>query len=111
MTVIVIHGYSQSLAGKLSRWMLQVSPGVFVADLTLRVSTDMKELAKRGHPDGWTWIHSTSDTEQGLHIETFGNTSYSLEDFDGLPLILKRKKRSGGKSPMITEGLSPRERG
>jgi len=92
MIVIVLHGYDPGLAGKLSRWLLQVSAGVFVGNVSKRVSDGIRKIAENESPQGFTWIEP-GDSEQGLRISTFGKPTYSLEDFDGLPLISRRVRK------------------
>jgi len=97
MLVIVLKDYDPGLAGKLSRWLLQAAAGVFVGEVSKRVQEGLLKIAKGGCPKGLTWIES-GDFEQGFRVLTFGNPSYSLEDFDGLPLISRRIHRRSVKS-------------
>lgn len=92
MVVIVLHKYEPSLAGKLSRWMLQVSAGVFVGKLSAKVREKVWDLVKDEGSELNGTLCATDDSEQGFQIKQLGNAVYSIEDFDGLPLILRRKR-------------------
>lgn len=89
MTVIVLHNYPPALAGKVSRWMMQISAGVFVGQLTARGRDKVVNLLST-HTNGVDGVMCcTDDSIQGLRVTKFGNPTYSLEDFDGVALIVK----------------------
>lgn len=87
-----MHGHLPSLAGKLSRWFTQVSAGVFVGKVSARVSQEVLGFLKNEKYDSLTWIE-TSNTEQGFRVQILGEPRYMTEDFDGLPLMIRRKKK------------------
>lgn len=94
MLVIVLHKYPNTLAGTLSRWLLHVSSGVFVGKVSPRVSEKLwgilQEVEAKSSLD--VTFCSTDNSEQGFHVRQLGNPIYSLEDFDGLPLISRTVK-------------------
>lgn len=86
-----MHGHPPALAGKLSRWLTQVSAGVFVGKVSARVSEEVLGLLKSEEYDSLTWIETTN-TEQGFRVQILGDPRYTTEDFDGLPLMIRKKK-------------------
>ena len=77
MIVLILERVSPSLRGELTRWFLEPKAGVFVG------RTPASVHAKDG---GCLMIHS-SNTEQGYKIRSWGETSRSIEDFEGLFLV------------------------
>ncbi|OLR94440.1 type I-E CRISPR-associated endoribonuclease Cas2e [Actinokineospora bangkokensis] len=68
MTVIVISACPVGLRGHLTRWLLEISPGVFVGRFSSRVRTliwtRVVEMAKTGRA---IMVHH-ADNEQGLNF-------------------------------------------
>lgn len=78
MTVFIIEKVSASARGELSRWMIEIKPGVFVGKLSLTVSELLQKKILTA-----TIIRKTN-TEQGFEIKTIGQTTKKYIDFDGL---------------------------
>lgn len=91
MTVIVLVACPEGLRGHLTRWMLEISPGVFVGNITARVRaflwSQVKEHSKRGRA---ILVYSTN-TEQGLEFETWFH-DWKPTDHDGMTLITRTVK-------------------
>lgn len=69
MTVIVVAACPVGLRGHLTRWLLEISPGVFVGKVTARVRTLMwirvLDMVSTGRA---IMVHS-ADNEQGLSFQ------------------------------------------
>ena len=93
MTVIILEKVPPSLKGELSRWMVEVSPGVYVGQVSALVRDLLWEkcilYARRGR------CHQLyrTNTEQGFAIRMHGDTSRAVVDFDGLQLVALRDAR------------------
>ena len=94
MTLIIVERVTPGLLGKLTRWMLEVQAGVFVGNLTARVREKLW-LAVRGvkRAQGACVLVHSAPTEQGFSVESAGEPSRSIVDFDGL-VPLRRKERA-----------------
>ena len=92
LVTAVMHGHLPSLAGKLSRWLTQVSAGVFVGKVSARVSQEVLGFLKSEKYDSLTWIEATNN-EQGFRIQILGEPLYTTEDYDGMPLMIRKKKK------------------
>lgn len=103
MVVIVLTACSAGLRGHLTRWLLEISPGVFVGTVTARVRDLMwlrvLELAKDGRA---LMVHS-SDSEQGLSYRVHRH-DWTPEDFDGLWLM--RRPLDTATTPELRSGWS-----
>ncbi|MBZ0252702.1 MAG: type I-E CRISPR-associated endoribonuclease Cas2e [Candidatus Methylomirabilis sp.] len=87
MTVIVLERASVSLRGELTRWLLEVRAGVFVGRVSRRVRERLWTKVRERNPDGGCLLIWTAPNEQGFRVETYGDTTRTLEDFDGLMLV------------------------
>jgi CRISPR-associated protein Cas2 len=92
MTVLIVKLVSPSLRGELSRWMLQVAPGVFIGRLALPVRDRIWEraCAKTGY--GSVYMFEANDSEQGYRVRVWCPRTYTPEDFDGITLICERAR-------------------
>lgn len=89
MVVIVLTACPAGLRGYLTRWFLEVSPGVFVGRVPSRVRDKawdrIVEMIGRGRA---LLIHSMPG-EQGLAFRTHGH-DWKPVDFDGIQLMMRR---------------------
>ncbi|GAB3430811.1 type I-E CRISPR-associated endoribonuclease Cas2e [Actinophytocola sediminis] len=88
MTVIVVTACPVGLRGHLTRWLMEISPGVFVGKITARVRalvwTRVTEMAKTGR----AIMVFAADNEQGLDFAVHGHDWVPV-DFEGLHLMLR----------------------
>ena len=87
MTVIVLAACPVGLRGHLTRWLLEISPGVFVGKINTRVRTQVwirvTEMVKTGRA---IMVH-TADNEQGLAFKVHAHDWIPV-DFEGISLML-----------------------
>ena len=87
MVVLILERVPTGLRGELSRWFLEAKAGVFVGRVSGMVRDKLWEKAcGQAKAGGCLMIHS-SDNEQGYRIRSWGDTSRSIEDFEGLFLV------------------------
>lgn len=88
MTVIVLAACPVGLRGHLTRWLLEISPGVFVGKINNRVRghlwTRVTEMVKTGRA---IMVHN-ADNEQGLSFKVHAHDWIPV-DFEGINLILR----------------------
>jgi CRISPR-associated protein Cas2 len=88
MTIIVVAACPVGLRGHLTRWLLEIAPGVFVGKITARVRERMWErvtdMAKTGRA---IMVHSANN-EQGLAFKVH-NHDWIPVDHEGINLILR----------------------
>ncbi len=87
MVVIVLEKVPKRLRGELSRWMLEVSTGVFVGSMSALVRDLLWEKCKEKKTAGRCCQMYRTNNEQGFSIRTHGDTTRTLVDFDGLTLV------------------------
>ncbi|MGH3496004.1 MAG: type I-E CRISPR-associated endoribonuclease Cas2e [Nocardioidaceae bacterium] len=103
MVVLVLTACPAGLRGHLTRWLLEISPGVFVGQISHRVRELMwlrvLELCK----DGKAIMIHQADTEQGLQYR-FHRHDWIPEDFDGVWLMRRPSEYAG--VPALRRGWS-----
>lgn len=97
MTVVVLTAVPAGLRGHLTRWLLEIAPGVFVGTITARVREHLwQRVIRYLGEDGRAVMVYPAQNEQGLAFEVAGG-SWEPVDHDGLMLIrrsLTRRPRS-----------------
>ena len=87
MCVIVVDNARLGLRGELTRWLLEVKPGVFVGKVSAAVRNKLWEKVQRdAYADGALLLFS-SDSEQGFRMELSGDPKRTVVDFDEIQLI------------------------
>lgn len=102
MLMLVVERATPGLHGELTRWLLEPHTGVFVGDVSAMVRDLLWELVQEKVRGGAALLVYSTDSEQGYHIRTCGNTKRNVLEFDGLQLIHvpkpdpKKRRRSAG---------------
>lgn len=100
MVVLVLTACPAGLRGHLTRWLLEISPGVFVGTVTLRVRELMwlrvLELCK----DGRAIMVYPASNEQGMEYR-FHRHDWEPVNFDGIWLMRRPSE------PAAVPGLRP----
>lgn len=91
MTVIILENSSERLRGLLTRWLLEVKPGVFVGKISYTVRVRLWKKVQEEKVMGGLLIYS-ANTEQGYDIEMFGSLYRSVIDLNGVKVISIRKE-------------------
>ena len=89
MIVIVMDSAPEKLRGELTRWLLEVKPGVFVGKTSAMVRERLWEKVRRSQTVGALLLYN-ADTEQGFRIELCGVPQRTVIDLDGIQLIKTR---------------------
>jgi CRISPR-associated protein Cas2 len=87
MTVFVLSRVTQGLRGALTRWLLELSPGVFVGTISARVRERLWSLIQSRRRLGACTLIARVPNEQGFTIQAAGDSRRNVRDFDGLQLI------------------------
>ena len=88
MVVVVLEKCPFSLRGDLSKWLLEVSFGVYVGKVSARVRDALWERICSECKGGRATMVFSARNEQGLEFRTHNSQWYPV-DFDGLKLIMR----------------------
>lgn len=86
MTVIVLTAVPPGLRGHLTKWMLEVAPGVFVGTVNARVRERLWVLVGQMIGQGRALMVFSARNEQGLEIRNLGH-SWEPVDYEGMTLM------------------------
>ena len=85
--LIVVNKARPGLRGELTRWLLEVKPGVFVGKVSAAVRGKLWEKVQRDADAEGALLLFSSDSEQGFRMELSGDPKRTVVDFDGIQLI------------------------
>lgn len=100
MIVLVVTACPAGLRGDLTKWLMEISPGVFVGRPSARIRDLLWGRVEELSRDGRAIMVYSSDNEQGMEFRTLRN-EWIPTDFDGLTLMVRptqsaRKNRRTG---------------
>jgi CRISPR-associated protein Cas2 len=87
MTVIATSAVPDRLRSALSRWFIEVAPGLYVGTVSARVRDEVWSLVIGVIGDGAAVLAYPDSTEQGFSLRTAGTQRRETVDFDGLTLV------------------------
>lgn len=88
MLTLVLTAVPAGLRGDLTKWLLEISPGVFVGSVSARVREHLWRRVVTEAKEGRALLVYSSDNEQGLKFESHRH-AWSPVDLDGL-LLMRR---------------------
>jgi len=89
VTVIVLIAVAEGLRGHLTRWMIEIAPGVFVGNPSTRVRDRLWALLATRCGDGQVVMIEPARNEQGWAVRTAGRDRWLPVDLDGLMLMAR----------------------
>lgn len=87
MTVIVIECASDKLRGTLTKWLMEVKPGVLVGNPNNLIRQKLWEKVQGSDVDINALMLYSDNTEQGYTICSLGCPTRRIVNFDGSSLI------------------------
>ena len=88
MTVIVVAACPIGLRGHLTRWLLEIAPGIFVGKISARVRDRVWERVTEMVKTGRAIMVHSADNEQGLAFKVHAHDWIPV-DYEGINLILR----------------------
>ncbi|MGP5497902.1 type I-E CRISPR-associated endoribonuclease Cas2e [Corynebacterium flavescens] len=98
--VLVITACPAGLRGDITKWVMEISPGVFVGRPSARIRDVLWDRTVSLCKDGRALLVYSSNNEQGLEFRTHHH-DWVPTDFDGLKLMVRptadgKKSKLGG---------------
>ncbi|MFI8963082.1 type I-E CRISPR-associated endoribonuclease Cas2e [Streptomyces sp. NPDC053493] len=87
MIVIAVTAVPDHLRGALTRWLLEVTPELYVGTVSARVRDELWNSVADYAGSGVAALAYPSNNEQGFELRTAGLHRRNPLDFDGLTLI------------------------
>lgn len=104
MTVIVLTSCPAGLRGFLTRWLMEISAGVFIGNPSARVRDVLWDEVQQYAGQGRALLAHTTDNEQGFTFRTHDHGWHPV-DFEGLTLI--RRPNPHTDTPMPSTAPPP----
>ncbi|MEU1300721.1 type I-E CRISPR-associated endoribonuclease Cas2e [Streptomyces shenzhenensis] len=105
MTVIVLTNCPAGLRGFLTRWMLEISAGVFIGNPSARLRDILWDEVRHYAGQGRALLAHTTNNEQGFTFRTHDHTWHPT-DHEGATLI-HRPTSSPPTSPAVASTAPP----
>ena len=94
MIVLILEKVPSGLRGEISRWMIEPRAGVFVGNLSAAVRDRIWEKAEKSARGGAGMLIHNAKNEQGFDLRTFGDTTRSIVNVEGLWLVQLTTKQT-----------------
>lgn len=91
-TIFILESVTPSIRGELTRWMIEPKAGVFVGKVSALVRNKLWEKIIKNLKKGGCILIYSYNNEQGYKIESFGDTTREIVDFEGLSLVMRQEK-------------------
>lgn len=88
MIILTMTDCPTGLRGDLTKWLLEISPGVFVGQVSARVREQLWKRIKDTTKDGRVTMVFNTNNEQRLDFRVH-NSTWEPIDFDGIKLMLR----------------------
>lgn len=98
MMTLVLTAAPPGLRGDLTKWLLEISPGVFVGNPSARVRERLWERTITLCRDGRAILVYSSNNEQGLEFKVH-NHDWRPVDLDGVTLMLRPAEPAARSTP------------
>ncbi|MDP9954223.1 MULTISPECIES: type I-E CRISPR-associated endoribonuclease Cas2e [Streptomyces] len=105
MTVIVLTNCPPGLRGFLTRWLLEISAGVFIGNPSSRIRDVLWDEVQRYAGQGRALLAHTTNNEQGFTFRTHDH-AWHPTDHEGLTLIQRPIDSKGATSSTKKPGWS-----
>ncbi|MFE7313136.1 type I-E CRISPR-associated endoribonuclease Cas2e [Streptomyces sp. NPDC057555] len=99
MIVLSTTAVPDHLRGALTRWLLEVTPELYVGTVSARVRDELWTSVAACTGDGMSVLAYPSDNEQGFELRTAGTRRRHPLDFDGLTLIAFQRPSKENANP------------
>ncbi|MBC2681394.1 type I-E CRISPR-associated endoribonuclease Cas2e [Corynebacterium anserum] len=93
MMVLTVTAVPAGLRGDLTKWLMEIAPGVFVGDPSARIRDLLWERTIGLCKDGRALLIYSSDNEQGMEFRTHRH-NWEPTDFDGITLMMRPSEKN-----------------
>lgn len=101
MMVLTVTAVPAGLRGDLTKWLMEIAPGVFVGNPSARIRDLLWERTRELSKDGRALLIYSANNEQGMEFRTHRH-SWQPTDFDGITLMMRPNEKDTPDSPRRT---------
>ena len=103
MVVMILEKVPPSLRGNLTRWLVELHPGVFAGKISALVREELWKMCLETRSVGGMIQLWSAANEQGFDARCYGETSRTLVDYEGLWLSRRKRKTRNKDDPKTAE--------
>jgi len=92
MLVMILEKLPRKWRGALSRWLIELRPGMFLGNPSQRVRDEIWRQITERSPPGYVLQLWSSRHPQGYEYRQYGDSKRMLTDFEDLGLVSIRKQ-------------------
>ncbi|WP_316668003.1 type I-E CRISPR-associated endoribonuclease Cas2e [uncultured Propionibacterium sp.] len=100
MVIILLSATPAALRGALTRWLLEIDPGVYVGHLSARVREHLWELIQKHIENGRALLIYSTRSEQHFAIKSLGHDRIPVDLEGCLVMRTPYDKRTEGSAPL-----------
>lgn len=104
MVIYILKKVIPSLRGELSRWMQEITAGVFVGNVSAMVRDKLWEKICAKIKSGNSIMIYSTNNQQGYHIESSGDPNRKIIELEGLQFMMIPSNEIEIKTPI---GINP----
>lgn len=101
MITIVLSKVPAGIRGHLTKWLLEVAPGVFVGRVSSRVRDELWTITREGLDGGTALMVLAARNEQGFEVRNAGHR-WTPVDLDGLIALRRPPANDTSAAPVRT---------
>lgn len=91
MIVMVLDHVPAALKGELTRWLIEVKPGVYIGHVNAMVRDKLWERCREKCKKGSVFQAWSTNTEQHYQMRIYQDSYREVRDWEGLMLITELK--------------------
>lgn len=99
MITVVLSKVPEGLRGHLTKWLMEVAPGVFVGRVSARVRDELWGIVSGGLEGGTALMVLATNNEQGFEVRNIGHR-WDPVDLDGF-VALRRPLANDQTAPTV----------
>ena len=107
MQVLVMNACPQGLRGDVSRWFMELAPGVYVGRVSARVRDQLWDRIVAASGQGRALLIYPARNEQGYVVREH-QYGWGMEDFDGIVLMRRPPEESRPKDGAVPSDKPPK---
>ena len=109
MLLIILEKLPRKWKGVLSRWLLEIRPGTFLGHPSARVRDELWRKLTDRPALGYVLQIWSSRHPRGFEYRQYGDSTRTLQDFEGLALVTLRRPNKKTKLVQRRTSKKPKE--
>lgn len=92
MVIMILEKVPPGVRGELSRWLIQVHPGIYIGHVSARVRDKLWEKCVEKRRAGRIFQAWSTNNEQHFSMRMEGDDDRKIVDWEGIQLVMEKKE-------------------